>query len=112
MDAGNICSFAQKKKKCETEAVSDLIGSEVNLDLDAVDDEDDDGYYSESDYYLWLGLEMLNTIENRTRTEYGFTIIADVVTGIKADYMPSYFLAETLKYLLLMFDESHIIHSL
>ena len=33
----------------------------------------------------------------------GYTVLKDVVTKEKGDLMPSYFLAETLKYLYLLF---------
>ena len=37
------------------------------------------------------------------RTDDGYTTLKSVVTGEKGDLMPSYFLAETLKYLYLLF---------
>ena len=37
------------------------------------------------------------------RTEAGYTVLKSVVTREKGDLMPSYFLAETLKYLYLLF---------
>eukprot|EP01083_Nonionella_stella_P183906 665769_1 len=64
------------------------------------------------DYYLWLGLEMLNDIENRSKSAFGYTILDNVVSGDKGDYMPSYFLAETVQYLLLLFDEDNALHSM
>lgn len=60
--------------------------------------------YVNPDYYLWLGYEILKSIQNRTRAQFGYTILNNVVTGEQGDYMPSYFLAETCKYLLLLFD--------
>ena len=60
--------------------------------------------YMNQDYYLWLGYEILKSIQNRTRAQFGYIILNNVVTGEQGDYMPSYFLAETCKYLLLLFD--------
>merc|ERR1719319_1230936 len=57
--------------------------------------------------YKEMGRVMMNTIQNRTRVKYGYSVLRDVITGAKDDYMPSYFLAETLKYLLLLFDDKH-----
>ncbi len=37
------------------------------------------------------------------RTDAGYTTLKSVVTKEKGDLMPSYFLAETLKYLYLLF---------
>jgi mannosidase alpha-like ER degradation enhancer 2 len=37
------------------------------------------------------------------RTDAGYTVLKDVTTREKGDLMPSYFLAETLKYLYLLF---------
>ena len=37
------------------------------------------------------------------RTDAGYTILRDVTTREQGDLMPSYFLAETLKYLYLLF---------
>ena len=67
--------------------------------------------YIHQDYYLWLGYEILKSIQNRTKTTFGYTILTNVITGDKGDYMPSYFLAETCKYLLLLFDENAVLNS-
>jgi hypothetical protein len=39
----------------------------------------------------------------RCRTDAGFTVLTDVVSRQQGDLMPSYFLAETLKYLYLLY---------
>jgi hypothetical protein len=62
----------------------------------------------ESAYYLewatreprWIemGRRFLRDIDACCRTEAGFTVLEDVTTGKQGDLMPSFFLAETLKY--------------
>ncbi|ETO25059.1 glycoside hydrolase family 47 protein [Reticulomyxa filosa] len=52
------------------------------------------------DRYLWMGYQMLQDIDQRARTRYGHTTLNDVVTGESGDHMPSYFLAETCKYVI------------
>lgn len=61
--------------------------------------------------YLRMGLYMLDTIERRSKSKYGFAMIRNVVTGELEDYMPSFFLAETCKYLYLLFSPDHWLHS-
>ncbi len=78
----------------------------------------DSGYYLrpeiiESAYYLYrftndpLYLEMGKTffddLKKYCRTENGYVTLTSVVTHEKGDSMPSFFLAETLKYLYLLF---------
>jgi mannosidase alpha-like ER degradation enhancer 2 len=53
--------------------------------------------------YLAMGRRFFDDLVARCRTEDGYTILKNVVTGEKGDLMPSYFLAETLKYLYLLF---------
>ena len=53
--------------------------------------------------YLEMGRTIFESILQRCRTEAGTTVLKDVVTGEKGDLMPSYYLAETLKYLYLLF---------
>ncbi|KAJ7625647.1 glycoside hydrolase family 47 protein [Roridomyces roridus] len=69
----------------------------------------------ESLYIMWrvtgetrwreMGWQIFEAIERETRTESGYASVAsvEVVGGFKSDSMPSYFLAETLKYLYLLF---------
>lgn len=69
----------------------------------------------ESTYYLWkatgdpryltMGKTMLDAIVARCRTADGYTVLEDVTTGQQGDLQPSYFLAETLKYLYLLFAD-------
>jgi mannosidase alpha-like ER degradation enhancer 2 len=53
--------------------------------------------------YLAMGVTFFEALIARTRTGDGYTVLASVETMEKGDLMPSYFLAETLKYLYLMF---------
>ena len=53
--------------------------------------------------YLEMGRTFFEDLVRRCRTDTGYTVIEDVVSGRKGDLMPSYFLAETLKYLYLLF---------
>jgi mannosidase alpha-like ER degradation enhancer 2 len=53
--------------------------------------------------YLDMGRTFFEGIVKHCRTEAGYTTLKDVVTKEKGDLMPSYFLAETLKYLYLLF---------
>jgi ER degradation enhancer, mannosidase alpha-like 2 len=53
--------------------------------------------------YLEMGRTFLEGLLAHCRTESGFTVLKNVVTKEKGDLMPSYFLAETLKYLYLIF---------
>jgi hypothetical protein len=54
--------------------------------------------------YLAMGRRFFEDLVARCRTEDGYTVLKSVVTGEKGDLMPSYFLAETLKYLYLLFS--------
>ena len=53
--------------------------------------------------YLDMGRTFFSGLTTHCRTEAGYTTLKDVVTKEKGDLMPSYFLAETLKYLYLLF---------
>ena len=53
--------------------------------------------------YLEMGRGLFGDIERYCRTDGGYATLKSVVTKEKADLMPSYFLAETLKYLYLLF---------
>jgi mannosidase alpha-like ER degradation enhancer 2 len=53
--------------------------------------------------YLAMGRTFLDGLAARCRTPGGYTVLQSVETGKKGDLMPSYFLAETLKYLYLIF---------
>ena len=53
--------------------------------------------------YLEMGRTFFEAIIGRCRTDAGTTVLKSVVTGEKGDLMPSYYLAESLKYLYLLF---------
>ena len=53
--------------------------------------------------YLEMGRVFFESLVAHCRTENGYTVLQSVVTKEKGDLMPSYFLAETLKYLYLLF---------
>src|SRR4029077_15565234 len=53
--------------------------------------------------YVEMGRRFFEDLVARCRTEDGYTTLKNVETGEKGDLMPSYFLAETLKYLYLLF---------
>ncbi|KAH8620002.1 putative Glycosyl hydrolase family 47 [Trypanosoma vivax] len=64
--------------------------------------------------YLVMGRELALGINLRTRTPYGFSTLGDVSyphhDGLHRDEMESFMIAETLKYLYLLFDECNPIH--
>jgi len=58
--------------------------------------------------YLGMGQTFFEGIRSKCRTEAGYTVLKSVVTGEQGDLMPSYFLAETLKYFYLLFSEEPV----
>ncbi|KAJ7918615.1 glycoside hydrolase family 47 protein [Mycena leptocephala] len=72
----------------------------------------------ESLYLMWrvtgetkwreMGWRIFEAIERETRTPIGYATLktVEITPGLKNDAMPSYFLAETLKYLYLMFIDN------
>jgi len=61
-------------------------------------------YHSTKDpQYLEMGRRFLIGLLTQCRTDSGYTVLKDVVAHEKGDLQPSYFLAETLKYLYLLF---------
>jgi mannosidase alpha-like ER degradation enhancer 2 len=59
--------------------------------------------YTKDPRYLNMGDTFFKGLLAHCRTEAGFTVLKDVRTDERGDLMPSYFLAETLKYLYLLF---------
>jgi mannosidase alpha-like ER degradation enhancer 2 len=55
--------------------------------------------------YVEMGRTFFEGIRAHCRTDAGDTVLKSVVTKEKGDLMPSYFLAETLKYLYLLFSD-------
>jgi mannosidase alpha-like ER degradation enhancer 2 len=60
-------------------------------------------HYTRDPRYLEMGRTFLEGLLAHCRTDAGYTVLKNVVTKEKGDLMPSYFLAETLKYLYLIF---------
>ena len=55
-----------------------------------------------------MGRVFFDGIRKQCRTEAGETVLKSVVAGEKGDLMPSDFLAETLKYLYLLFSDEPV----
>jgi mannosidase alpha-like ER degradation enhancer 2 len=60
-------------------------------------------HFTKDPKYLEMGRVFLEDLVKHCRTDSGYTTLKSVVTREKGDLMPSYFLAETLKYLYLLF---------
>ncbi len=60
--------------------------------------------------YLEMGRTFFEDLVKYCRTADGYTILADVVTKQKGDLMPSYLLAETFKYLYLLFAPDDVLN--
>jgi mannosidase alpha-like ER degradation enhancer 2 len=60
-------------------------------------------HYTKDPRYLEMGRDFLEALVAHCRTDAGYTNLRSVITSEKGDLMPSYFLAETLKYLYLLF---------
>lgn len=54
--------------------------------------------------YLRAGEDLLGALQSKNRVECGYAALGDVETGALDDRMDSFFIAETLKYLFLLFD--------
>lgn len=61
--------------------------------------------------YLRFGARMVDSLRRKTRAPFGFASVRSVATGALEDHMPSFFLAETLKYLFLLFDAANPLHA-
>ncbi|KAL4224501.1 ER degradation-enhancing alpha-mannosidase-like protein 2 [Mactra antiquata] len=62
-------------------------------------------------YLLEIGVDMLESIEQNTKTKCGYATVKDVTTHTLENRMESFFLAETTKYLYLLFDPDNFIHN-
>ncbi|XP_061781820.1 ER degradation-enhancing alpha-mannosidase-like protein 2 [Nerophis lumbriciformis] len=60
--------------------------------------------------YLQLGFDALESIEKIAKTPCGYASVKDVRDHQLDNRMESFFLAETLKYLYLLFDPAHFLH--
>ncbi|XP_071452401.1 ER degradation-enhancing alpha-mannosidase-like protein 2 isoform X2 [Hetaerina americana] len=61
-------------------------------------------------YLLEVGADILSSIQHSSRTPCGYATIKDVKNHCKEDRMESFFLAETTKYLYLLFDPGNFLH--
>ncbi len=61
-------------------------------------------HYTGNDKYVAMGETFFRNIKTYCRTEAGYAYLQDVITKEKADGMESFFFAETLKYLYLLFS--------
>jgi mannosidase alpha-like ER degradation enhancer 2 len=60
-------------------------------------------HYTKDPIYLEMGRQFLNDLIKYCRTDNGYTVLRSVVTKEKGDRMHSFLLAETFKYLYLLF---------
>ena len=65
--------------------------------------------YTKDPKYLEMGKTFFEALVAHCRTDAGYTVLKSVVTKEKGDLMPSYFLAETLKYLYLLFAPEKVL---
>jgi mannosidase alpha-like ER degradation enhancer 2 len=65
--------------------------------------------YTKDPRYLEMGKTFFDGLVTHCRTDAGYTVLMSVVTKEKGDLMPSYFLAETLKYLYLLFAPEKVL---
>ncbi|XP_015930043.1 ER degradation-enhancing alpha-mannosidase-like protein 2 [Parasteatoda tepidariorum] len=69
-------------------------------------------YYATKDHHLLeIGVDILESIEHSAKTECGYATIKNVLDHKTEDRMESFFLAETTKYLYLLFDPDNFIHN-
>eukprot|EP00094_Tigriopus_californicus_P014109 TCALIF_13665-PA protein Name:"Similar to Edem1 ER degradation-enhancing alpha-mannosidase-like protein 1 (Mus musculus)" AED:0.18 eAED:0.18 QI:83/0.66/1/1/1/1/4/54/466 len=61
-------------------------------------------------FYLHVGREVLLSLNNHTRTNCGYATVHDVLDKSLEDRQESFFLSETCKYLILLFDEDNPIN--
>ncbi|KAK2578503.1 hypothetical protein KPH14_002060 [Odynerus spinipes] len=62
-------------------------------------------------YLIQVGVDILRSLQHSAKTKCGYATINDVRDHRKADRMESFFLAETTKYLYLLFDPDNFIHN-
>eukprot|EP00053_Salpingoeca_punica_P013275 m.119704 g.119704 ORF g.119704 m.119704 type:complete len:904 (+) comp16160_c0_seq2:599-3310(+) len=61
--------------------------------------------------YLRLGAQMVADLQAHTQVRCGYATLHSVESRTHEDRMESFFLAETLKYLYLLFDDANILHT-
>ncbi|XP_053663484.1 ER degradation-enhancing alpha-mannosidase-like protein 2 [Anopheles marshallii] len=62
-------------------------------------------------FLLEVGENILESIEHSAKTSCGYATIRNVLTHQQEDRMESFFLAETTKYLYLLFDPNNVLHN-
>ncbi|XP_027331674.1 alpha-mannosidase I MNS5 [Abrus precatorius] len=62
-------------------------------------------------WYIEVGESIVNSLNLYTKVEGGFASIKDVTTMQLEDHQHSFFLAETCKYLYLLFDDSFVVEN-
>jgi mannosidase alpha-like ER degradation enhancer 2 len=60
-------------------------------------------HYTHDPRYREMGRVFFDALMKYCRTDDGYTTLKSVITKEKGDLMPSYFLAETMKYFYLLF---------
>jgi len=60
-------------------------------------------HYTNDPRYIEMGKTFFSSLKQRCRMDEGYAALRNIVTGQKSDLMESYFLAETWKYLYLLF---------
>ncbi len=66
-------------------------------------------HFTGNEKYLKMGEVYLQSIIDKCRLDEGYTSLQSVITGKKGDKMYSFFLAETLKYLYLLFTDENVL---
>ena len=67
-------------------------------------------YFTGNNQYREMGRTYFRALKKYCRTEDGYTGLKSVITKEKSDRMGSYFLAETMKYLYLLFSDPAMIN--
>jgi len=63
-------------------------------------------FFTRDPYFQDIGRTVLSSLMARCRTPSGYAELSSVITGVKSDRMQSFFLAEVLKYLYLLYAPS------
>eukprot|EP01060_Flectonema_neradi_P002608 TRINITY_DN11655_c1_g1_i1.p1 TRINITY_DN11655_c1_g1~~TRINITY_DN11655_c1_g1_i1.p1 ORF type:complete len:529 (+),score=60.91 TRINITY_DN11655_c1_g1_i1:155-1741(+) len=61
--------------------------------------------------FIRMGADMVFSLNRRMKTSCGYCVLENVVTGELRDSMESFFLAETVKYLYLLFDDDNFLNT-
>ncbi|GKD94536.1 alpha-mannosidase I MNS5, partial [Tanacetum coccineum] len=71
--------------------------------------DDDNMTHAVDPWYMEVGEAIVNSLNLHTKVDGGFASVRDVTTMQLEDHQHSFFLAETCKYLYLLFDDSPLI---